>query len=274
MLSHSEQKKILVITPALASEEFAFFNEIGKSFSLPNVVTVDHSFIDTGTGSIENYIDDALVTPGTILRAIEAEKSGYDGIIINCMCDPAVHAVREAVSIPVSGTAEIAMHMASLIGHKFGYIDVLDTSRTMVADQAARYGVETRYGTFRAVNVPVLEIEQKKDDVTADLVREALAAVTEDHVDVIILGCGAFLGCDDAIRNRFKEEFARLLSPPGHRRGLSPIPVIDPLPLAINIMIGLVLTGLSTSKLAYPYPQNKKPMRGFEIPADIYEQVE
>ncbi|MDA5193975.1 aspartate/glutamate racemase family protein [Govanella unica] len=270
MLINTKEKRILVITPALASEEFSFFDQSVPAFSKKNVVEVEHIFIETGTGSIENYIDDALVTPATIIAAIKAEQKGFDGIIINCMCDPAVHAVREAVSIPVSGTAEIAMHMASILGHKFGYIDVLDTSRTMVSDQVARYGLESRYGVFRSVNVPVLEIENDKDKVTEDLVNEAMEAVIKDHADVIVLGCGAFLGCDLAIREAFFKKFKKFLSGPGRERGLSPVPVIDPLPLAINVMTALVLSELSTSKLAYPYPQNKKPMVGYNMPEGLY----
>lgn len=269
--SSSNVKKIMVITPALASDEFAFFTESVPAFSKEGVIKVDHTFIDIGTGSIENYIDDALVTIDTIVKAVEAEKAGYDGIIINCMCDPGVHAVREAVSIPVSGTAEIAMHMAAILGHKFGYIDVLDTSRTMVGDQAARYGLESRFGVFRSVNVPVLEIEKNKENVIRDLVREAVIAVEVDHADVIILGCGAFLGCDTAIREEFFVKFKHFLSEVGRERGLSPVPVIDPLPLAINIMTGLVLSNLSTSKVAYPYPQNQKLLKGFTMPLNIYQ---
>src|SRR5690606_19426706 len=145
--------KIMVITPALASDAFAFFTNHVPAFSKEGVIRVEHKFIDIGTGSIENYIDDALVTIDSIVKAVEAEKAGCDGIIINCMCDPGVHAIREALSIPVSGTAEIAMHMAAMLGHKFAYIDVLDTSRTMVGDQAARYGLQSRLGVFRSVNI-------------------------------------------------------------------------------------------------------------------------
>lgn len=271
MLDSRPERKILVITPALESEEFGFFPKIVSGFSREGQVAVHHSFIETGTGSIENYVDDALVTPGTLVKAIEAENAGFDGIIINCMCDPGVHAVREAVTIPVSGTAEIAMHAAAIQGHRFGFIDVLESSRGMVLDQVARYGLTTRFGSFRAVNVPVLEIESQKDATIEKLVRAALAAVMEDHVDTIILGCGAFLGCDIAIRKAFAERFDHLLSDAGRKRGLSAVPVIDPLPLAINMMIAMVESGLTTSKIAYPYPQNRKLLKGYAIPLGCYQ---
>lgn len=270
MLDSENEKKILVITPALESEEFAFFPKEVARFGRKGLVSVHHSFIDTGTGSIENYVDDALVTPGTLVKAIQAEAEGFDGIVINCMCDPGVHAVREAVTIPVSGTAEIAMHTAAILGHRFGFIDVLDSSRGMVLDQVARYGLASRFGCFRAINVPVLDIEKDKEGTINKLVEEAVAAVVEDHADVIILGCGAFLGCDVAIRKAFGERFAKLLSDSGAKRGLSPVPVIDPLPLAINTMIGIVLSGLSTSKIAYPFPRNPKHLKSYELPLSCY----
>lgn len=256
--------RIRVITPAIETPDLAFMAEVAKSFTIPGYAEIDHVFIDTGTASIENYIDDALVTPGTIKAALEAEQAGIDGIIINCMCDPGVHAVREAVAIPVSGTAEISMHAASILGHTFGWIDVLETSRTMTLDLVARYGLHQRFGAFRAINMPVLEIESRKDETIALLAEEAVKLVRDDHVDVIILGCGALFGCDSVMKTRINQ----CLKVSGSK---CPVPIIDPLPLAINSMIAFVKSGLTHSKHAYPSPQNSKLMRGYSLPIDAYK---
>lgn len=255
-------KNIRVITPVIATEVVTVMDKVARSFSIRGCVEVDHTFIDTGTASIENYIDDALVTPGIINAAIEAEQSGIDGLVINCMCDPGVHAVREAVSIPVSGTAEIAMHAACILGHAFGFIDVLESSRTMVMDQVARYGVRDRFGSFRAINIPVLEIESRKQETMERLAEEAVKLVRDDHVDIIILGCGSLYGCDVLMKSKINE----LL---GTNR--CPVPIIDPLPLAINAMIAIVHSGLAHSKQAYPLPTNKKKIKGYNLPIAAYE---
>jgi allantoin racemase len=256
-------KRIRVITPAIETSDLAFMADVARSFTIPNYVNVDHVFIETGTASIENYIDDALVTPGTIKAAIEAERDGIDGIIVNCMCDPGVHAVREAVSIPVSGTAEISMHAASILGHSFGWIDVLESSRTMTLDLVARYGLHNRFGAFRAINMPVLEIESRKEETIALLAEEALKLVRDDHVDIIILGCGALFGCDSAMKIKINQYL-------NIQGGKCPVPIIDPLPLAINTMIAFVQSGLTHSKHAYPLPQNMKLVRGYNLPINTY----
>ncbi|RMF09934.1 MAG: hydrogenase expression protein HupH [Alphaproteobacteria bacterium] len=256
-------KRIRVVTPAIYSEDLAFMADVPGTYSIDGEVVVDHVFIETGTASIENYIDDALVTPATIKAAMEAEDDGIDGIIINCMCDPGVHAVREAVSIPVSGTAEIAMHTAAMLGHAFGFIDVLDTSRTMVIDQIARYGLRDRFGAFRAINIPVLEIEKRRQDTINLLADEAVKLVRDDHADVIILGCGALFGCD----KKMKDKICNLL-----QVEICPIPIIDPLPLAINTMIAWVRSGLCHSKQAYPFPTNVKAVKGYSLNPRLYSR--
>lgn len=256
-------KRIRVITPAIETKDLAFMAEVSQAFTIKDVAVVDHVFIESGTASIENYIDDALVSPATIKAAMEAEDAGIDGLIINCMCDPGVHAVREAVSIPVSGTSEISMHTAAQLGHAFGWVDVLESSRTMVMDQVARYGVRDRFGAFAAIDMPVLEIESRKEETLNLLAEQAVKLVRDHHVDVIILGCGALFGCDTLM----KQEINKLLK---IGNGPCPVPVIDPLPLAINTMIAWVRSGLAHSKHAYPFPQYSKPVRGYALHRRLY----
>jgi allantoin racemase len=55
---------------------------------------------------------------------IEAEKQGYDAVIIGCGNDPGLIEAREAVDIPVIGVTEAAMFLACTLGHKFGLITV------------------------------------------------------------------------------------------------------------------------------------------------------
>ena len=245
-------KHVRVITPAVACEEFQPMVQHILEFQRQNL-KVSHVFLDKGPVSIETFVDDALTVVDTMTKAIEAEKDGVDGILINCMCDPGLYAVRECVSIPVVATAEIAMHTAAILGHKFGFIDVLESSRTLVEDQVARYGVASKFGCFRAVNIPVLEIEGQQDKVAEMLAEEGARAVIESHADILILGCGAFIGCDKAM-----EEILR-------SQGIN-VPVIDPLPLAIKYLIAITEIGLCHSKKAYPTPVPKGPPVGYDLP--------
>jgi allantoin racemase len=215
-------------------------------------LSVSHTLIQQGPASIESEFDEALSVPDTIRKAIDAERRGANAIIIDCMGDPGLQACREAVTVPVLGPCQTALHTAALLGHAFAFVTVLERLRSLVGKLVATYGLKDSYASFRAVDIPVLDISHDLASLSAALSREAIAAVTVDHADVIVLGCTGFLGCAGAIRQA-------LLS-----QGLE-VPVIDPIPLAIHVADALVKTGLSHSKLTYP-PPGRKALKGYSFP--------
>jgi allantoin racemase len=156
------------------------------------------------------------------------------------------------VSIPVLGPGQTAFHVAGLLGHGFAFITVLERLRSMVGKLVAGYGLNDCYASFRAVDIPVLDIGHDLAGLNAALAREAIAAVRHDHADVIVLGCTGFLGCAGAIRQALLAE------------GLD-VPVIDPIPLAVHMADALVKSGLSHSKLSYPAP-GRKLLKGYHFP--------
>lgn len=215
-------------------------------------LSISHALIDQGPASIESEFDEALSLPDTIRKAIDAEHKGANAIIIDCMGDPGLQSCREVVNILVLGPCQTALHTAGLIGHRFAFVTVLDRLRSMIGKLVASYGLTESYASFRAVDIPVLEIGRSMTALNAALVREALAAVKEDHADVIVLGCTGFLGCASAMRQA-------LLT-----AGLD-VPVIDPIPLAVHVADALVKSGLSHSKHVYPAPR-RKPIDGYRFP--------
>ncbi len=215
-------------------------------------LTVSHSLLDAGPASIESEFDEALSVPDTIRQAMEAEQAGANAIIIDCMGDPGLNACREVVAIPVLGPSQTAMHIAAMLGHRFGFITVLDRLRPVIDHLVASYGLKDSYASFEAVDVPVLDINHDMAKLNSALTDKAHKAVTVDHAGAIILGCTGFLGCADAIH-------AELLA-----QGIK-VPVIDPIPLALHIADALVKIGISHSKTIYPMPNNKR-IAGYNLP--------
>jgi allantoin racemase len=218
---------------------------------------VSHSQIDTGPGSIESEFEIAMSVPGTVEKAIEAEREGADAIIIDCMGDPGLRATREVVSIPVLGPAETAMHVAAMLGHRFSVVTVLRRLRAQFENEAAVYGLSGKLASVRHVDIPVLELEDDLVDTRARLVDQAVIAVEQDGAEAIIFGCTGLMGCAAAVREG-------LLA-----RGID-IPVIDPIPTAVSVAAALARVGLSQSKLTYPMPPKKELVGyGFTLPAAI-----
>lgn len=213
---------------------------------------VTHTLLSAGPASIESEFDEALAVPDTIRRAIDAERSGANAILIDCMGDPGLHACREAVSIPVLGPCQTALHVAGILGHRFAFVTVLERLRAMIDKLVAGYGLSTNYAAFRAVDIPVLDIGADPGKLRRALADESIAAVRESHADVIVLGCTGFFGCASGIRESLLAEKLD-------------VPVIDPIPLAVHVADALVRSGLSHSKLIYPPPRAKE-LAGYAFP--------
>ncbi len=214
-------------------------------------IVVSHSQIETGPGSIESEYETAMSVPGLIVRAIEAEREGADAIVIDCMGDPGLRAVREVVTIPVIGPAETAMHVAAMLGHRFSVVTVMRRLRAQFENEAAVYGLSTKMASVRHVDIPVLALEDDLPWTQARLVEQAVLAVEADGAEAVIFGCTGLLGCAAAVREG-------LLA-----RGID-IPVIDPIPTAVAIAAALARVGLSHSKLTYAPPPQKQ-MLGYAI---------
>lgn len=210
-----------------------------------------HSLIDIGPPSIESEFDEALSVPGTLAKVLEAERAGVDAIIIDCMGDPGLKPARELVRTPVFGPAETSMHVAAMLGHRFSVVTVLESVRPMLGNLAKIYGVSEKLAGIEVLDIPVLELGARLEEVKAALAEKALHAVRHDHADVIVLGCTGFLGCAAQIAER--------LLAVGYD-----VPVIDPIPTTALLAAGLARAGLRHSKKTYATP-TLKPMVGFDI---------
>ena len=213
---------------------------------------VTHSLLDRGPASIESRVEEALAVPDTLRLAVKAEADGASAIVIDCMGDPGLHACREVVSIPVLGAGQTSLHLANMLGHRFGFITVLDRVKPLVDDIVVSYGLAQKYASFQAVDIPVLELMNDTSTLNAALAEKAITSVEIDGADVIVLGCTGFLGCAEAMRTA--------LAAAGHD-----VQVIDPIPATVHIAHALVMAGLGHAKAAYPRPDGKS-FVGYDLP--------
>jgi allantoin racemase len=213
---------------------------------------VSASQIDIGPASIESEFDEAMCQPDTILKIIEAENEGCDGVVIDCMGDPGLQAARECVSIPVIGPCETAMHYASMLGHKFSVLTVLKRTVPLLQNLSLLYGVSSKVASITPVNIPVLELEDDLDYTLGRMTEVSIDTIKNDNASVIIFGCTGMLGCSDALKSKLME------------KGYD-VPVIDPIPLAVQTAYTCAKLKLSQSKHSYPMPPQKE-MVGFGEP--------
>lgn len=250
---------IYVISPIVESEAIKLkdsqefmdkhFPDLNPDHKEPYIKCV---FLDKGPTSVENEIDDAISVPGLLEKALWAVEQDAEGILVDCMCDPGVKALRTALNIPVIGPAETAFHLAATLGHRFGVVDIGNDTAPMVEDLVARYGLRDKFAALHGTGIAVEHIGNNTKTQNA-LYEAALRAVKQDHADVIVLGCTGFAGMAEYIQQRLLQEEKY------------EVPVIDPLTLAVRTLISIVKEKLCHSKKAYPTPAPKG-LKGYDLP--------
>jgi allantoin racemase len=233
--------KILVINPILQSE----FDKADKEFFLRKFgssLEIEVESIDFGPASIESYYDEVLAAPFVVKKVIEAEKHGFDAVVINCFLNPGIYAARENVNIPVIGAGEAAILMALMIGEGFSIVD--PGPRKYVSyvppEQVRKMGVTAHFVSVRGAGVAVLDITKNLEKTTKMIGEQAKLAVEEDGADVVVLGCTGLVG----------------LAP--RLQGLINTPVIDPAVAALRMAEALCGMDLIPNRIAYPKPPEKK----------------
>ena len=201
-------------------------------------VNVDVWSLGDGPPSIESEYEAALVVPELTRLALRAAREGFDAVIIGCVSDPGLGALRELVSIPVVGPGTSAVHLAAQLGNRFAILSPLEESRPRVERHVAALGFEARLAAVRGIGMSVLDVARDREGALDRLAEIGRAVIRDDHADVLVLGCMSmgFLGISDDVQKRLE------------------IPVVNPVVAALKTAEMIVTLGLSHSRLAYPTP--------------------
>nr|WP_239096513.1 aspartate/glutamate racemase family protein [Streptomyces sp. SID11385] len=204
---------------------------------------IDVRRITRGTASIESEYDEALAGPGILDAVRDAAASGADAVFVSCFADPAVHAAREIVDIPVVGGFEPAALTSLSLGEKAGVVTVLPNVLPMLRGLIRRYGLTERFGPIRVVDLPVLGLDDH-DRLLDALTAQARAALAADEADVVVLGCTGMLGVAAELQRRLAEDGTY-------------VPVVDPTGAAVTWLESQVRLGVRPSRRTYMAPPAK-----------------
>ncbi len=203
--------------------------------------TLDFTELDEGPASVESGYDAALAVPDTIAKIRAAEAEGVDAVVIDCMGDPGLIPGRECVKIPVLGPCQMAMSIASTLGHRYSVLSISRATHAAFLRRAREYGVADKYASTRSIDIRVANLRTESDLRRERLLIAAKAAIEEDGADTLIIGCTQMFGAARQLEDDLRAE------------GFD-IPVIDPVPLTVKFAKTFVEVGLSHSKHAFATP--------------------
>ena len=237
--------KVKVINPNTSASMTEAIGKVAEKYARSGTEIVAVS-PKRGPESIECYYDETLAGPGILEEIRRGMREGYDGYIIACFGDPALFAAKQVTDVPVIGIAEAAMNMATILGYKFSILTVLKSAIPVMEDMVKRYGLSSRCASIRSIDIPVLEIEKRMEDVKEALVGIGKRAIEEDLAEVLLLGCAGMADLDHFLEERLH------------------VPVIDGVVAAVKLLEAVHEYGKNISKALMFQPPRKKKIVGFE----------
>jgi allantoin racemase len=126
------------------------------------------------------------VAPAFVDAFREAERQGYDAIVPLGTLDLGVDAGRCAVDIPVIGPFEAMLHVASLLGERFGVIVYSDQHLPNGYRNVARYGMQHKIAGWRSSGVDLPDIARNQQLQKERFLVSARELVDRERADVIL----------------------------------------------------------------------------------------
>ena len=211
---------------------------------LMDTTEVIHRQIQAGPLTIECEYDEAYSAPQVVSLAVsEAEKQEVHGVFVNCFGDPGVRALREKVKAPVFGGFEPAIYLGLGLGDTLGIVTILKNVVPMIRGAIARAGLERRVTSIRTLDMPVIEL-QNREKLMANLFVQCKAAIEQDGVSVLVMGCTGIVGVTDEMTARLRAE--------GYD-----VPVLEAAQCAVTLAELYARMGLYQSRQTYMEPPEK-----------------
>ncbi len=151
----------------------------------PDTYTTNYPGIDLRYAYILNLHAQQFVMGG-----LAAERDGYDAYAISTIPDAGLDASKSLLSIPVVGYGESAMHVACMLGRRFGILNFIEEIVPMLAENVRRYGLQDRLAGVRHVGFTFNDLLPAFEDPGPLITRfeEAARGMIREGADVLIPG--------------------------------------------------------------------------------------
>ena len=186
----------------------------------------------------------SLVTPAFFDAYRRAEREGYDAVVPLGVLDLGVEGGRSMVDILVLGPCETALHVASMVGERFGCIVYHDSLIPMTESIVRRYGgMYERVVGFRSSGFDLPDIAANHDKVVANFVAAARSLIEKERADVIIP-----LGISQCPVHIKPDWLSKQLG----------VPVVEGIGAPIRVAAAMAHLGLKHSRKRWPKSPNAK----------------
>jgi allantoin racemase len=248
MHHYTEGKKIAYLLPTACtgklSGELARREKVLRDIAAPDTRIDIFGLEKDPAGSCLNTsqsdYDGALSTPEDIKCALEAEKEGYQAVIIACGADPGMNPLREVLRIPVIAPGSAAKHLCSMQGQRFSVLTT-GKGRPFSTEIHERDGL-LKLVSIHPIGLTVPEVRSKPGEAYKAMVREGKRAGREYGACAVTYGCMSmgFLMVDEKLTKAIG------------------VPAVNPVRTAVKLAEVFIDLGITHSKRSFPIPPSLK----------------
>lgn len=223
--------RILVVNPNTNPKNTKVIADAIAPFT-PLGVEVETVSPDKGPVGLESYYHNYIASVNVHKRIVEAEKEGYDGVVIACYGDPGIEGAKELVDIPVVGITEASYALARILATKFLVVVSAETAVPRQIRYIKSLGLPDYQYAVRPIGLTVLGVMSDRMSAKDMIAKNCEIALKETGSEIIVMGCSGFSG--------LRAELEKQLN----------VPIIDPVVAGVQVCATLINMGLSQSKVS------------------------
>ena len=232
-------RKALVIVPfALDEKGISNREKQTEKVNLGNNIKFEFKPVTAGPTSFMSPHDTALMEMAIFEAGINAEKDGYNAVIIDTMSDSGLAPLRSILNIPVVSPGRASMLFALMLGNKFGILAQWEKAVPRYNKVVIEYGLKDHCAVIDHFDEPpdFSNLLTGKEEKVFAKMKKVCEKMVNLGADVICLG--------STTMHQAGEFLSKELD----------VPVINPGPLSYKLAETLLDVGLVHSKKAFPEP--------------------
>jgi allantoin racemase len=236
--------KILVLVPfPMDGDQLANRQAQAATVTLEPGTTLHYKPVKAAPRTYVSQHDYVLADMSLFEAGLDAEKEGYDAVIIDTVSDSGVNALRSVLDIPVIGPGRAMFLNALMLGERFAVLAMWKHWSGLYKKTLTELGMMGRLVAVRSIDIVPDNrnlLGGKEEDVFPKLLDAGRRAIEEDGADVLLLGSTTMHQAHAYLAQRL------------------PVPVINPGPLSYKMAEAAIALRLSHSRTGYPKPMVDK----------------
>jgi len=237
--------RVLVLVP-FALDDDGVANRAEQTREVPLRADVSYHFrpVKAGPTSFTSPHDWLLLDIAVFEAGLDAEREGYDAVVIDTVSDSGADALRSMLDIPVVAPGRASLIFALTLGRRFGVLAQWEPALARYEKVLDEWGLRTRCAGVEHFDTPpdFSNLLAGKHDVVLPRMEAACRRLVDRGADVICLGSTTMHQAHT------------------HLAAVVDVPVINPGPLSYKLVEMMLGLGLSQSRTGYPRPAVPKPL--------------